>query len=140
MTDILPVFFALLGVIALMLAVIYLMKWLNNRITGGKSAKGIKIVTCVGVGQDKSIMAVKAGNKNLLVGVTSGGINLICELDDADMEIIGASGISPENMQGKSFAECLKYNMKKMGGDFIRPYKNDDGNESSGSESDKNSF
>ncbi len=124
MTEILPVFLALIGVIALMLAAIYLLKWLNSRISGGKNTKGIRVITCVGVGQDKSIMAVRAGNKNLLLGVTSGGISLICELDETDMAVIEDSGALPADMAGKSFAECLRYNMKKMGGEFIRPYKN----------------
>ena len=122
MTEMLPVVFALIGVIALMLAVLYLMKWINNRITGAQSRGGIKIITSMGVGQDKSIMAVKAGNKYLLLGVTPGGINLICELDDSDAEQL-INGTAPDrSMAGKSFAECLKYNAGKLGRDFLKPY------------------
>ena len=122
--EILPVFFALIGIVALMVGVIYLMKWITNKASGGKSTKGIKISSCVGVGQDKTVMAVRAGNKKLLLGVTNGGINLICELDDEDMELIENTGLTPEDMSGKSFAECLAYNVRKMGGEFIRPNKN----------------
>lgn len=124
--EILPVFFALIGIVALMVGVIYLMKWITSKASGGKSTKGIKICSCVGVGQDKTVMAVRAGNKKLLLGVTNGGINLICELDDEDMELIENTGLTPEDMSGKSFAECLAYNVRKMGGEFIRPNKNSD--------------
>ena len=128
MTEIIPVVLALLGVVALMLGVLYLMKWLNTRITGGRDRKGIKISSCVGVGQDKSLMAVRAGKKNLLIGVSQGGINLLCELSEEDMELIENPSPTPKDsdMAGKSFAECLKYNAGKLGKEFITPKKNDD--------------
>ena len=128
MTDIIPVVLALFGVIALMLGVLYIMKWLSTRITGRKNGSGIKISSCIGVGQDKSVMAVRAGKKNLLIGVTQGSISLISELSDEDMELI--EGLPSENadMAGKSFAECLKYNAAKLGKDFItpKPHNGDD--------------
>lgn len=128
MTEIIPVVLALLGVVALMLGVLYLMKWLNTRITGGRDRKGIKISSCVGVGQDKSLMAVRAGKKNLLIGVSQGGINLLCELSEEDMELIESpsSGLKDSDMAGKSFAECLKYNAGKLGREFITPKSSDD--------------
>ena len=70
MAELLSVVLALIAVVAIMLGVLYLMKWLNTRITGGNSRKGIKISSSVGVGQDKSIIAVRAGKKNLLIGVS----------------------------------------------------------------------
>lgn len=120
MTEIIPVVLALFAVVALMLGVLYLMKWLNTRITGRKTNSGIRVSSCIGVGQDKSVMAVKAGTKNLLIGVTQGGISLICELSEEDMKLIEGSS-SDGSMAGKSFAECLKYNAAKLGKDFITP-------------------
>lgn len=121
MTEIIPVVLALFGVIALMLGVLYLMKWLNTRITGGKDRKGIKISSCIGVGQDKSLLAVRAGKKNLLIGVSQGNINLICELSEEDMELIESPTPMDGDMAGKSFAECLRYNAGKLGKEFITP-------------------
>ena len=109
-----------------MLGVLYLMKWLNTRITGGNSRKGIKISSSIGVGQDKSIIAVRAGKKNLLIGVSQGGINLICELSEEDMALIEAPPSDGNGMAGKSFSECLKYNASKLGKEFITPKKGDD--------------
>lgn len=133
MTEIIPVVLALLGVVALMLGVLYLMKWLNTRITGGKDRKGIKISSCVGVGQDKSVMAVRAGKKNLLIGVSQGGINLLCELSEEDMELIESPPSKDSDMAGKSFAECLRYNAAKLGKEFITPKSSDDDNDSGNS-------
>lgn len=124
MTEVIPVVLTLLGVVALMLGVLYLMKWLNTRITGGKDRKGIKISSCIGVGQDKSVMAVRAGKKNLLIGVSQAGINLLCELSEEDMELIESPAPKDRDMAGRSFAECLKYNAGKLGKEFITPKNN----------------
>lgn len=128
MTEIIPVVLALLGVVALMLGVLYLMKWLNTRITGGRDRKGIIISSCVGVGQDKSLIAVRAGKKNLLIGVSQGGINLLCELSEEDMKLIENPPSKDSDMAGRSFAECLKYNAGKLGKEFITPKSSDDDN------------
>lgn len=132
MTEIIPVVLALLGVVALMLGVLYLMKWLSTRITGKKNGNGIRISSCIGVGQDKSVMAVKAGSKNLLIGVTQGSISLICELSDEDMALIEGSPSEDMTMAGKSFAECLKYNAAKLGRDFITPKSQKGDNDDNG--------
>lgn len=126
MTDVLPVFLALIGVVALMCGAMYLLKWFTRRISFGNSGgKGIKIITSAAVGQDKSVAVVRAGKKCLLVGVTNGGINVLCELDDADMEMISGSESDNTDMAGRPFSECLRYNLKKAGADFIRPVSED---------------
>ncbi|MGN0665190.1 MAG: flagellar biosynthetic protein FliO [Huintestinicola sp.] len=123
MAEVLPVLFALIGVLALMLLVVWIMKWITGRFGGQRGmGRAIRISDCISVGQDKTIMAVRAGNKSLLLGVTSSQISLICELDEADMELIEKSKqASAADMAGRSFAECLKYNIQKKGADFIRP-------------------
>ncbi|MCI7766934.1 MAG: flagellar biosynthetic protein FliO [Oscillospiraceae bacterium] len=132
MTEIIPVVLALFGVVALMLGVLFLMKWLNTRITGRKNGNGIRISSCVGVGQDKSVMAVKAGSKNLLIGVTQGSITLICELSNEDMALIEGAPSADGDMAGRSFAECMKYNAAKLGRDFITPKPHKDDNDDNG--------
>ncbi len=124
MFEILPVVLALFLVLGLMVAAVWLMKQLTRKISGRSGGKGIQVVTCAGIGQDRTLMAVRAGKKNLLLGVTAGGVSLICELDNEDMEIIESSEAVPmrEEMAGKSFSECLRYNVRRMGADFIRPY------------------
>lgn len=122
MTGIFSVVLALLGVVALMLGVIYLMKWLGTRINGGRGKGGIRIAACTGVGQDKQIIAVRAGGKNLLIGVTQGSVSLICELSEADMEEIeNGSAAKDTGSSVRSFSECLGFDFKKMGAEFFAP-------------------
>lgn len=115
MAEIIPVFFALIGVLALMAAAMYGLKALRGHIGTAKGThSGIKLVSAVGAGQDKSIVAVKAGKKNLLVGITPSSMSLLCELDEEDMALI--EGAPETDMSGKSFAECFMYSLKKKTG------------------------
>lgn len=130
MTDVLFVVLAMLGVLALMLGAVFFMKKLTNRISGG-SAKGLRASACLSVGQDKTIVAVRAGKKSLLIGVAPSGISTLCELDEEDMSLIEGGEDQGDNaMAGKSFSECLKYNIRRFGGEFMTPYsKKSDKNE-----------
>ena len=70
-------------------------------------------------------MAVRAGKKNLLIGVSQSGINLLCELSEEDMELMESPSVNDSDMIGKSFAECLKFNAGKLGKEFITPKSGD---------------
>ena len=133
MAEIVSVFLALIAVIAVMIAVIYMMKWLLGKISGssvsgGGTRGGLKMISCISVGQERSVAVIRAGEKYLLVGITAGGITNLCQLDENDIELMTRPDQSPEDMQGKSFAECLKYNIRKMGGEFITPKNDGDDN------------
>lgn len=133
MQDFLSVLLALAGVIALMIGVMYLMKWLTGRVSC-KGGGGLKIVSTLSLGQDKMILAVKAGGRNLLVGTAPGGISLICELSEEDMALLEGK-VSGEGtsigVSGASFSEILRQNIKKTGGEFFRPYPKEDNSEES---------
>lgn len=141
MTQVLPVALALLGVIALMIGAMFGLKWLTGKVSF-KGNGGMKIISALSLGQDRTLYAVEAGSRKLLIGASGGSISLICELSEEDMALLkGAMPITSApngDMQGKSFSEVLRHNMKKMGGEFIRPYQKNDGNESGdGENSDK---
>ena len=128
MTQVLPVALALLGVIALMIGAMFGLKWLTGKVSF-KGSGVMKIIAALSLGQDRTLYAVEAGSRKLLIGASGGSISLICELSEEDMALL--KGNVPNNdMQGKSFSEVLRQNMKKMGGEFIRPYQKNDGNES----------
>ncbi len=117
-SDVFTVICALLGVVGLMFLTYYATKWLNKRyrgfgMNGGRS--GIQIVECAAVAQDKQIIAVRAGKKALLLGVTPNSVTMLCELDEEDMSIIESAANTP---QSGSFAESLKnvISSKKGGG------------------------
>lgn len=114
MQEILSVLIALAAVIGLIYLTLYITKRLMKKFNFSQSG-GIKIVSSAGVGQDKSIIAVKAGGKNLLLGVTASEISVLAELDDEDMAAmeVPAESSSSEN---KSFGEIFAENMKKQFG------------------------
>lgn len=136
MQEVLPVALALLGVIALMLGAMFGLKWLTGKVSF-KGSGGMKIISALSLGQDRTLYAVEAGSRKLLIGASGGSISLICELSEEDMALLKGDVLSGENMQGKSFSEVLRQNMKKMGGEFIRPYQKNDGNESGDGENPK---
>lgn len=122
MMQVLPVMLALIGVIALMIGAMFGLKWLTKRVSF-KGNAGMRIIAALSLGQDKALYAIEAGSRKLLIGAGSGGLSLICELSEEDIALIKGSS---EDMSGKSFSEILRHNMKKMGGEFIRPYQKDD--------------
>lgn len=129
MIQVLPVALALLGVIALMIGAMFGLKWLTGKVSF-KGGGGMKIISALSLGQDRTLYAVEAGSRKLLIGASGGSISLICELSEEDMALLKGDVSEGENMQGKSFSEVLGTYMKKMGGEFIRPYQKNDGNES----------
>ncbi|MCM1578004.1 MAG: flagellar biosynthetic protein FliO [Ruminococcus sp.] len=126
MTQVLPVALALLGVIALMIGAMFGLKWLTGKVSF-KGNGGMKIVSVLSLGQDKALYAVEAGGRRLLIGAASGGLSLICELSEEDMNILKGNGLQENGTV--SFSETLRRNMQKMGGEFIRPYQKSDNND-----------
>ena len=59
--------------------------WLSKRGMHAVKGKYINIVDRVVVGQEKSIILVKAGEKHLLIGVTNNSINVLKELEDTEL-------------------------------------------------------
>lgn len=118
MQELLSVLLALVGVILLLIGVMFLMKWLTGRVSF-KGNQGLKVISTMSLGQDKMIVAVRAGSRNLLLGAAAGGINLICELSGEDMDLLEGRIADSDN---RSFSEVLRQNMEKVGGEFFRPY------------------
>lgn len=112
MSELISVLIALAAVIGLIFLTLYVtkkaMKKFNFKVGGDR---GIKILDCAVVGQDKFIAAVSAGEKKLLLGVTSSGINVLCELSDEDI----AAMFPPEEHTGTAmtFGECFSQAVKE---------------------------
>ena len=112
MPELLSVLIALAAVVGLIFLTMYVTKTLMKKFNfRGGTGRGIKILDCAGIGQDKFIAAVSAGEKKLLLGVTSSGINVLCELSDEDI----AAMFPPdeESGAGMSFGECLSQTVKE---------------------------
>lgn len=79
---------SLLGVIGLIFLVYYGTRWLNKKFrSNGWNGleRGIKVVDCIGVAQDKQLLVVKVGKKGMLLGVAPNSITKLCDIDDDDI-------------------------------------------------------
>ncbi len=117
MTEFFTVIVALAAVIGLIFLTMYITKRLMKKFNfRGASGKGIRIIDCAGIGQDKFIAAVQAGEKKLLLGVTGSEINVLCELSDEDIAAMTAEEKAADN-NGRTFGDYLAENIKeKFGG------------------------
>lgn len=106
---------SLLGVIGLIFLTYYAARWLNKR-TYISGTRSIKILERANFSQDKSIVIVKVGGKNMLLGVTSEHIEKIADLDDEDI-------IAPEQISGNGNGTFLE-NLKKAAREhpYIKPF------------------
>ena len=117
MTEFFTVIIALAAVIGLIFITMYITKRLMKKFNfRGANGKGIRIIDCAGIGQDKFIAAVQAGEKKLLLGVTGTEISVLCELSDEDIAAITAEEKTADN-GGKTFSDYLAENIReKFGG------------------------
>lgn len=108
-SEIFTVICALLGIIGLIFLACYATKWLNKRFNIGNAGRIIKIRECIGIAQDKQLMIVTVGKKNMLIGVTPGAVSKICDLDEEDITAVEDDSVPAEAgfMQSfkKAFAE-----------------------------------
>ncbi|MBQ5418117.1 MAG: flagellar biosynthetic protein FliO [Oscillospiraceae bacterium] len=112
MREIISVFIALAAVLGLIVLTLWLTKKLMRKFNFGGGGNGIEIISVCGIGQDKTLVAVRAGNRKLLLGVTPNGINVLSELSDEDISAMTADNSS--GMPKKSFAELLVENTAKV--------------------------
>ena len=115
MPNVLMMICSLLGVIGLIFLVYYGTRWLNKkfRSTGWNGLeRGIKIIDCIGVAQDKQLLVVKVGKKGMLLGVAPNSITKLCDIDDDDISDMQRE---TEENSSVSFSESFKnvFFMKK---------------------------
>lgn len=102
---------ALIGVLALVFALFWLMKKFNKRITMS-DGRNMKILERINLGPDKMLLLVSIRGKCMVLGVTSSHTEKICELDETEEEILARN----EEEAPPSFSESFKTilgNMKK---------------------------
>ncbi len=117
MRTVLSVLFSLAAVLLLVFVTIYATKLLMKKFNVGGGfmgmGSGIEVIACRGISADKSLMAVKAGEKCFLLAVTAGDIKVLTELSDTDIEIMRAADSTAS--QG-SFGEILAKNFREKFG------------------------
>jgi len=79
-----------IAVFAIVLYAAYYFTKLMASFSGGFSkSKHLKVADKLVLSKDKSLIIVKAGQKDLLLCVTSSSVQKICELDGADLIDLG---------------------------------------------------
>lgn len=106
---------ALAIVLAALLFTLYMLKRFMDRGSGGGD-KGapIRVLTSKFIGPKKSIAVVEVYGRYLVVGITSGGINLLADLkDEADVSRVESSmsGVTPQ-----TFGDFLRGSLGRRGG------------------------
>ncbi len=101
---------ALIGVLALVFLLFWIMKKFNNRVALSDS-RHLKILERVNLGPDKMLLLVSVCGKCMVLGVTSNHAEKICDLEQTEEELLQ----TPEN-GNPTFKESFKTvleNMKK---------------------------
>lgn len=77
--------FSILSVILVLLITFFGTKFLATKMNRVVGSKYIKVVDKLLIGQDKSILIAKIGEKTMMLGVTNHCIEKICDLESDDL-------------------------------------------------------
>lgn len=98
---------ALIGVLALVILLFWLMKKFNARISLYDS-KNMKILERINLGSDKMLLLISVCGRCMVLGVTSGHTEKICDLEQTEQELTGGAGENP------GFRESFKTVLENM--------------------------
>lgn len=98
---------ALIGVLALIFLLFWIMKKFNARVSLYDS-KNMKILERINLGPDKMLLLVSICGRCMVLGVTSGHTEKICELEQTEDELTAATAENP------SFKESFKTVLNNM--------------------------
>ena len=99
---------ALIGVLALVFLLFWLMKKLNKHVMVADS-RNMKILERINLGPDKMLLLVSICGKCMVIGVTPNHTEKICDLEETEEELTDAAEETPAF--GSRFKEILE-NMK----------------------------
>lgn len=103
---------ALIGVLALVIAIFWVMKALNKRVTLSDS-KNMKILERINLGPDKMLLLVSVCGKCMVLGVTSAHTEKICELEQTEEELMEVFENDGRNPSFKESFKMILENMRK---------------------------
>ena len=103
---------ALVGVLALVFVMFWVMKTLNKRVTLS-SSKNMKILERINLGPDKMLLLVSICGKCMVLGVTSGHTEKICDLEQTEEELTALPEKDGENPSFKESFKIILDNMRK---------------------------
>ncbi len=109
--DYFQMIMALVGVLALVFLLFWIMKKFNAKVTLSDS-KSMKILERINLGPDKMLLLVSICGKCMVLGVTSNHTEKICDLEQTEEELTKLSDGSNPSF-GESFKTILSDMMKK---------------------------
>ena len=98
---------ALIGVLALIFLMFWVLKKLNARVSSFDS-RHMKVLERINLGPDKMLLLVSVCGKCMVLGVTSNRTEKICDLEQTEEELTAPSGETP------SFSESFKTVLNNM--------------------------
>lgn len=101
---------ALIGVLALVFVLFWLMKKWNKRIAVSDS-KNMKILERINLGPDKMLLLVSVCGKCMVLGVTANHTEKICDLEQTEEEL---AAVPESNGENPSFKESFKIVLENM--------------------------
>lgn len=101
---------ALIGVLALVFLLFWIMKKLNGKTTL-YSSKNMRILERINLGPDKMLLLVSICGKCMVLGVTSGHTEKICDLEETEEELTAVTANNPSFKE--SFKTVMDNFMKK---------------------------
>lgn len=101
---------ALVALIFVLLLAYYVLRWVGRRMPAQMGSSKIKVLDRVVLGQDKCLVLVSVAEKVMLVGMSNGAVEKICDVENTE------DLIDPP-VQTSSFSDALKESLKKnLGG------------------------
>ena len=96
-------------------AVIIYLSYLASKYIGmgmslGSSSRYMRMIDQITLGQDRHVAIVQVGGKYLLIGVTSGQVNVLSELRDEEL-----FPLEPDTEEGSTKIPDFKSMMEKLG-------------------------
>ncbi len=99
---------ALVGVLAIVFLLFWLMQKLNKRVTVG-STRNMKIIERINLGPDKMLLLISVCGKCMVLGVTANRAEKICDIDESEEELL-----SQMNQESAETSDSFKSVMEKM--------------------------
>lgn len=101
---------ALIGVLALVFGIFWLMKKLNRHVMTSES-RNMRILERVNLGPDKMLLLISVCGKCMVLGITSNHAEKICDIEQTEEEL---TAISEKEGGNPSFGESFKTILENM--------------------------
>lgn len=112
MGDYFQMIMALVGVLAIVFVLFWLMKKMNKHVMTSDS-RNMKILERVNLGPDKMLLMVSISGKLMVLGVTSSHTEVICELQQTEEELYPKADDGTNPTFGESFKKVFSEMMSK---------------------------